>query len=339
MKEKVMNISPAKVVSVGLAGLLAACSPGSGSTPPVTSATVISPIYARQTATVRIQATCPIAGGAPAATFGRPELSTSALPVLAAALVPIAVDFTISAVRDYLARVESERTASYTASGSGSLPSAGSACLIVTRGRMGRADADRPSSQGAVTDEAMGQVGLAGPPDFYMEARLAIRPRLGATPPMNDLVLQPQYLQFARTAARRGRAEAKTIGMVLILRQDPLPGAATSTTAATGANAVFPLNFGTLQPGTEILSARYTPVGSDMEPAHPLADLERSTPVASGVSRVNAYAFITETAEPERVLTLLNAALEQGDAPLQAALTKAIQDAIKAAAAPPAGTR
>jgi hypothetical protein len=331
-----MTVSPAQFASAGLAAMLAACSPGSGSTPPATSVVAISPIHARQAAAVRIQATCPVAGGTRATTSDERRLSPSLAPVLAAALVPIAVDFAVSAVRDYLARVESERTASYTASGAGSLPSGGGVCLVVTRGRLGSPDADRPQSQGEVTATAMNGVGLAGTPDFYMEARLVVRPRPGATPPVNDLVLQPQYLQFARTAARRGRDEEKTLGMVLILRQDPLPGAATSTTAATGANAVFPLNFGTLRPGTEIVPASYTPVGSDMAPTHPLADLERSTPLGSGVARVNAYAFVTETAEPERVLTLLNAALERGDESLQAALTKAIQDAIKAAGAPPA---
>lgn len=331
-----MTVSPALFASVGLAAMLAACGSSSGSTPPATTAVAISPVQARQAAAVRILATCPIAGGAQAGTAGTPELAPSFVPVLAGALVPIAVDFAVSAVRDYLARVESERTASYTASGSGALPSGGGVCLVVTRGRLGSPDADRPQMQGAVTSRAMNQVGLAGTPDFYMEARLVVRPRPGATPPVNDLVLQPQYLQFARTAARRGRDEEKALGMVLILRQDPLPGAATSTTAATGANAVFPLNFGTLRPGTEIVPASYTPVGSDMDPAHPLADLQRSTPLGSGVARVNAYAFVTETAEPERVLTLLNAALERGDESLQAALTKAIQDAIKAAGAPPA---
>jgi hypothetical protein len=332
-----MTISPTHAAGVGLVSLLAACSPGSGTTPPVTTATAITTVNARQAAAVRILPSCPIAGGAPSPTTVPGAASIAAAPAIAAALVPVAVDFAVSAVRDYLARVESERTASYTASGSGALPASGAACLVVTRGRLGVAAADRPPSQGTMSAAAMGQAGLAGTPDFYMEARLVVRPRPGASPPMNDLVLQPQYVQFARTAARRGRDEDKAVGMVLVLRQDPLPGAATSTSAATGANAVFPLNFGTLRPGTEILPTTFTPVGSEMDTAHPLADLQRSTPVAAGVSRVNAYAFITETAEPDRVLALLNGALERNEASLQTALTKAIQDAIKAAAAPPAG--
>lgn len=317
--------------------LLASCG-GSQVAQPPAGAVEVRGVHARQTEVVRIQDRCPLSD--------RPaEVERTAVPLVAgvvAALIPTAVQFVVSGVRDYLARLEAERTATYTAIGSGMLPAQGNACLIVLRGHLGEPPTPLPPRQGALDTDAMRELGLAATPDFYMEARLIRRPR--GNPPANaretiDLILQPQFVHFARTAARRGRDEAKTIGMVLVLRHEPAAAGANAATAATGAAAVFPLNFGAMQPGTEIRPSRFPPAPDPIGPAHPLYDLARSTPVAPGQARLNAYAFVTETAEPERLLVLLNETLRSQADGLQAALTATIQDAVKAALAPPQGAR
>jgi hypothetical protein len=325
---------------LALPALVAGCGRGDlGANAPVT-ATPIETANSRQTGIVMLLNRCPVSDLAAAAP---PVLGTETVPIaLAAALVPIAVNFTVSAITDYLARVQSERTGTWRAGGAGNFAD-GPGCLVVMRGRIGTPPGLLPA-QGSLSGEMMRSLGLAAPPDFYMEARISaeLRPsqlaRPGQAPqaPVTDIVLQPQLVQFARTFALRGRQDPKTVGMVLVMRGTPAPNGADAAMAAAGAEIVFPLHFGTIRPGVEIRSAVS---GSGSLPGHPLADLAQTLPIQGAPGRVNIVAITTESAEPDQVLRLINATAASQSAGLQQALSTAIQDAIKTALERPAVAR
>jgi hypothetical protein len=343
---------------LGVALVLAGCVDGGRTAPPVTK---IEPQKQREAAVVRLLEKCPLSDQAP-------DAAPALLPLIAAgavALAPVVIDFAVSALRDYLDRVQKEHTANYMATGAGDIGKKDGFCLVVARGLVGEAADGSLADQGSLKPHHMQTVGLAAPPAFYMEARLEIAKRKApeasvaapaagqgqATPPkpgeqpkapeqpkpaeakvVADLVLTPQYLQFARTAAERGQHDEKTVAMVLVLRASPAPENATSATAATDADAVFPLNFGKIKPGVEIMPTTFTAGAPKVD--HPLGDLMRTAPLKQLPGSLNVYAFVTESAEPEKVLALMTKALENKGSDLEKALTTAIQNAIPGAAAP-----
>ncbi|QCO03328.1 hypothetical protein D3867_14585 (plasmid) [Azospirillum argentinense] len=138
---------------------------------------------------------------------------------------------------------------------------------------------------------------------------------------MTQVSVTPRFLQFADTIAKRGRDSEKTVAMVLVLRTTTAPEKADSTTAATGAEVVIPINFGKLKPGVEIAGGQHP---------DPLGDLKRIATVKGlpACGAFNAYAFVTETEEPDKALALLTTALDNGKDDLKKALVKAIQEAL-----------
>lgn len=262
----------------------------------------------------------------------QPALAPAAIaaPVLAA-LVPIATQFAVSAVTDYLARLESERDAVWNAIGIGAIPASGTRCLVVARGRFGAAPADRLPTQGSLDHPAMRLVGLAAPPDFYMEARLEIVPGAPARAGQavgGEIVLRPQVVHVARSAALRDAADPKSIGMVVALRATAVGRRPTEQSVTDGAAAVFALNLGRLAAGTEVRPASFAAAGGTDAEAHPLAHLAQRASLPSLPARLNIDAFVTEAADPNRVLRLLNAAVKDNAKGVQDALTAAIQKAL-----------
>ncbi|MBU8545691.1 MULTISPECIES: hypothetical protein [Roseomonadaceae] len=313
--------------ALGVPVLLAGCNwhTGSGNGGPVT-AVEMTTRHERSTAVVALRDTCPVTGGfadlqTQSAPSGGPQRMMAGGVVLGA-LAPVAVDFVISAITDYLKRAEEERDANWRGSGETALGT-GSRCLIVARGSVGSYPADVPQAQGLVTAENMRTVGLTAPPAFYMEAQLdvtAAAPGVGGSQGAT-LMLRPRYLHFARTAATRGTDDPKAIGMVLVLRGTPARENATSGTAAEGADAVFALNFGRVAPGTQIIAR-------DGTTGDPFADLAMSITVPRMPARANMLAFTAETADEDRILNLLNEAWKGNATGVGDALTKAIQDVI-----------
>lgn len=343
-----MRYSPFRLFALaGSALALAACGHDNPRRPStVITATRVDPVEQREAEFVKLLPSCPVSDEK---TRLQQEYGKATAPVVAAVLAPVVIDFAVSAVRDYLQRVENEHTGSFMAAGAGTLPESGTACLVVGRGVLGKPVAALPK-QGSLEERHMIDVGLARPPAFYMEARIATtvlptekkpepppatggkKPVAAAAPEKAEaqvrtvLEFAPQLIHFAKTVAKRGQDEEKTIAAVVVLRSTTAPEAPTSTTASKDAEAVFPLKLGALVPGTEVRPSDFAQVAD-----HPLADLRRTTTFSGKLAAANLYAFITESDDPGKVLVLLNKSLErQGDG-LQKALNKAVEDALKPA--------
>lgn len=257
---------------------------------------------------------------------GGPNFAPAA-GVALATLVPLAVDVGVSAVRDYLARQQSERTGKWQGTGVAALKK-GEWCLVVLRGWIGGTEAGNPNlpPQGSLRanfgrNDDEGNIPLTATPDFYLEAQLSARPERDRL----NLTLRPRFLHFARTAALSGRDESKALAMVLVLQRTPLPANANQDTAQQNAEAAFALDLGAVRPGTEIQRA------ANGDPFENLRQV--STINATGAATpMNIGAFVVEAGQPDEVLRLMNATMaRQGDA-LTKALSEAIQAAIKEAA-------
>jgi hypothetical protein len=311
---------------VGSAFALAACSQGNPERPVTTiAATPVNVVEQREAEFVKLLPTCPVSEGRRAGEYG----IMMPMPAIAAVVAPVVVDFAVSGVRDYLQRVEGEHTGSFMAAGAGKLAEGGEGCLVIGRGVLGKPSAALPK-QGSLEGDHMVKVGLAQPPAFYLEVkvRTTVRQAEGKkdAAPQTVLDFTPQLLHYAQTVAKRGKDEEKTVAAVVILRSTAAPEQSGSATAAKDAEAVFPLNFGKLVPGTEVRPAQFSQVAD-----HPLADLRRTTTVNGTLSNLNVYAFVTETPDPNKVLSLLNKTLErQGDS-LQKAINSAVEGALKPA--------
>lgn len=290
--------------------VLAACAHESSAPLKRTEALKIETLNQRYAEFIQLPATCPQDAAAspffPGAIIG--------------ALVPIAVDFAISSVQDYLKRIESESTGQFIAAGAGKLPSNGSAELVVARGLVGK-PVGTSERQGSLEKKKWVETGLAAPPSFFLKMDLKTTTNGTGKEATTEVSVTPRFLQFAETIAKRGRDNEKTVAMVLVLRSTTAPEKANSTTAATGAEVVIPISFGKLKPGIEITGG---------EPHDPLGDLKRIATVKGlpACGAFNAYAFVTETEEPDKALTLLTTALDNGKDDLKKALVKAIQEAL-----------
>lgn len=293
-------------------------------------------------------------GACPTQTQGGPAPAFAPLAIVAgaaSALAPVIADFSVKVLQDYLARVQSEQTASYRASGTGVLRGDASAangpCLIVVRGRFGAAPSDDLVPESGILERRhLTMLGLSDYPTLYMEASIRadtatnaaartvadarmVSRRSGlrdtpsqpvAEPAHLHLLFRPEALQFARTAAPRPGDGRKAVGMLVLLRTAPLATSATEAQGRDGAVLVLPLDFGRVQEGTAVRATATMAV-------HPFADQERAVSVPVLTATANVDAFVTEAGDPSRVIELLAATLKDNEATVE----KAIADAVKAA--------
>lgn len=235
--------------------------------------------------------------------------------VLAAALIPVAVDFGFRLFGDYLKRVQSEQTANYLATGVGDLSHN---CLVVVRGNFGTTRVDIPAESGILNVSVLNQLGLTSYPSVYMEA---IIHRSGA----NQYIVKPRALQYAKTAALRRSGGRKQLGMVIAFRTTPVPNPGQDV-VTKDAVATLPFDFGIVQEGTAVRS-RSQLVNTQ---ADVFADQARAISVPTNKSgSIDVYAFVVESGESDRVLSLLSDTFEANKGDLQKALTAAISDALK----------
>ncbi|NGM18691.1 hypothetical protein G3576_01610 [Roseomonas stagni] len=324
--------------------LLSGCGGGWGGAP----ATGFQVRHERDTAVAMLLAGCPVSDGrvdpavSPSSITEAPLAATAAL-----ALVPLAVDFGMRWISDTVARIQEERSALWRAGGLGTLPSNDGGCLVVMRGRVGSlptpgsvppAWARLPETSALPAATLATRLGFLAPPDFYMEARLAVEQGQAAvrgrpaTP--TQLTLRPQVLHFARTAAQRDRDGEKNVVMVVALRAAPTD-AATRPGVVDGASGVFVLDFGRIEPGTEILPRREDMAASPPTLSHPFANLAQTITLPAGTApRTNMVALVAETAEPNRALAFLAEALKENGPTLETTLVKVIQDALAARQSP-----
>ena len=252
------------------------------------------------------------------------------LPLVIGAVAPLAADFVVRGVARYVQRQQMDLTATYLAAGVGELTAADGRprrCLVVVRGRFGPPGTGLPASSGHLELGDLGPLGLAAYPDLYMEAIL----ERGAEPAPRApdgvlLVVRPHVLQFQNSAARdRGDGE-KSIGMVVVLRSDPLARSADEAAARQGATAVLSFDFGRRREGIALPAQGQAGAANAGAVQHPLFDLARAVRVGAATAPLNVYAFVTEAGTPDAVLALLSETLGQADN--QAALEKALADLL-----------
>lgn len=324
---------------------LAGC--GHNNSPPPNIGVPITKIEQRNAELVTILDRCPVSDpkSTPPATDETQVAPAFVMAPVIAALAPIAIDWGVSALRNYLERLESERSGAFMATGAGDLEKRQDVCLVIARGMVGTVK-DAIPTQGSLDAPKLQDVGLVAPPDFYLEIKVRLTPATAEssspdkqkaptksaqkakeseaakapTPAATyNMELAPQFLQYARTVAKRGQDEEKSLALVLVARTTAAPEKADSATTAKEAEAVFPINLGRLKPGTELTPQAFSGT-SDMKRVAGLPKLPKA---------MNFYAFVTESADENKALTLLTKAMERQNDGLQKALSKAVEDAMK----------
>lgn len=149
----------------------------------------VKQVDSRNAAVVRLESNCPVVKQElPPA---EPAVVQVIIP-LAIALAPVLAEVVVDGTSALLEKQRANRNFTTIASGSGTLlgdPSKGlelkSKCLVVFRGVLGPWDEARPhgkeNQNGELTKTAMGNLGLAGFPDFYYEAWLTSEPTQSST--------------------------------------------------------------------------------------------------------------------------------------------------------------
>lgn len=251
------------------------------------------------------------------------------IPPVVALVAPVVIDYAVSAFGDYLQRLESERSGAFIAFGAGKLSEvektdAGkspTSCLVIARGIVG---GDAP----ATLDDWAKVAGLTAQPDFYFETQIerSTQPvpateKGKADGVQTQLTLKPQFLYYARTSAKRGRDDDKSLSLVLVMRSTTAPENPTSTTAAKDAEAVFPLALGRYKPGISLTRDQNKNL---------FLGLDRVASISGAVDPLNFYAFVSEEADQNKALSLLSATFTKKSESIQEGLTKAITDALNA---------
>jgi hypothetical protein len=321
---------PRQLGLLGAASLLAACASNPGQ---MAAGSRLQ--TSRQAEIVLLLPKCPVSGqvaaepqpvAGPAGPAPAAALPAAVVPVIAA----IGADVAISALKDWLARLDTERSGSFMAGGTGTLPTASDPgrCLVVARGPIGPPAADPALPAGTLLGaRSLKDAGLAAMPQFYFEARLR---HAGAAPESKqELLLEPQVLIFQETIAKRARSSPKNIGMVLALRRDSLEAGSTAAALRDKAEAVFVLNLNQIGPGQEIAPQPFPAAGAPPGLGHPMLDLVRSARITAQPGQVNAYAVVTEQAEKAPLLGFLTGALSRNEKGAMEALAKIIADALK----------
>lgn len=274
------------------------------------TATQITEVTGRDAARAYTLQSCPLQDAEPAAHGPNRQFAA-----LAAALIPVAVDFGFRLFGDYLKRVQSERTANYLATGTGNLSHS---CLVVVRGNFGPTRTDIPSHSGILSVGILGQLGLTTYPSMYMEASIQ---RSGSS----QYIVEPRALQYAKTAALRRGDGRKQLGMVIAFRTTPVvkPDQVSITKDAA---ATIPFDFGIVQEGSAVRSG-----GMSLNTQTDVfADQARAVSVAADkTGSIDIYALVVETGETDRVLSLMSDTFEANKSDLQKAFTAAIGDALR----------
>lgn len=328
---------------------LAGC--GHGNSPPPNTTVPITPLEQRNAELVAVLDRCPVSDPKPLpqTTDGAQFAPAFVAAPVIAALAPIAIDWGVSALRNYLERLESERSGAFMATGAGDLNGMQESCLVIARGKVGKVKEAIPS-RGMLDNGALEKTKQVAQPDFYLEIKVKISPAAAKSdkPPAAaatsnkqkksapkakeseaaqaptpaasyNMELMPQYFQYARTVAKRGQDEEKSLALVLVARTSAAPEKADSAAAAKDAEAVFPINLGRLMPGSELKPEAF--LGT--------SDMKRVAALQKMPQVMNFYAFVAENADENKALTLLTKAMERQNDGLQKALNKAVEDAMK----------
>jgi len=249
------------------------------------------------------------------------------VPVIAS-LIPVAADFTVATVTNYLKKVEKDKSENYVATGAGLLfknDKLQPRCLIITRGKFGPIETPEnlPFNVGSLDIADLKMLGLANYPDFYFEAWLLDESKGGSSA---ILSIKPQVLHFARQAAKNPGSGSKHIAILLTFVCNP-PAEPEQEAIVKAAATTIPLKFEKVVIGNEYKAKD----GHENKNTNPLWDQNKvfTIPADKKQGGYNIYAFIAETEDASELLTLFISALEGKKDDLSTALQKAIKQAIK----------
>ncbi len=180
---------------------------------------------------------CPVSGASV-------QESAEFAPAIAAAAAPVLVNFVYDQLKSYAIRRKDELNATRVIPSAVDLPvrTGSSKCLAVVRGMYGQQVAEStPDSSGSMTKATLQKLELTNYPDFYMEFRL-IRNNV------NTLMVQPAFLHYAKSAAKRVGDGVKNLTVGLAFGEKPINDEAASKTAS---NYLAPYSFPGVKIGTQ----------------------------------------------------------------------------------------
>jgi len=286
---------------------------------------------------------CPVTGSPPG-----PEKPFIAVAPILVALAPIVANFVVSGVKNYIQQAKDDLTANYVAAGSELLFDTDGKlqkhCLVIVRGIFGKLDDEKtqPASLGSLEIAGVNkktglilskETGLADYPDLYLEIWLNQQTQIKnkkIEPIPFTLVLEPQLLHFAQTAAKRSDSSEKFIGIVLAFSETALDEKGGKDAAKTAASATVPFDFRAVEQGKEYTT---DPNADANALKNPLYDQRRAISFAKDggkgpVSLLNLYAFVTETENASPYYQLIIDSIAAKGSGLEEAITNVLTDAV-----------
>jgi hypothetical protein len=192
---------------------------------------------------VQEAATCP-------SSLEKGEKFTPAIAPVIMAIAPIAVNFGISAISNYLAQKQSGLTGTWVATGVMKADTVG--CLVLTRGEITKEKKDR-----SWTKRPDSYIGKLEPnklpwleewPYFYAEFEFS---KIKDSDALSPILIRPSYVEFFRTVAREKGNGQKNVTIVLALSKVPQnPNSPASEPNNTNGIIVIPFALGEMQIGS-----------------------------------------------------------------------------------------
>jgi hypothetical protein len=189
--------------------------------------------------------------------------------------------------------------------------------VVVARGLFGAPNPSPDSGDGKLTTAAeLEKLSLADYPAFYLEAEA----KLEGT----SLLLQPRYVRYAQSSARREGSGMKHVGVVIALTEAVLKPDA--ELADDKAIALYRFDLGRLEIGRSYEHEEKKPLltGTAAQQTVPLPNGE------AGRVPFNLLAIVTETEQPGLLLEALSTAYGSKKGDLEKALTEVIKNAFPA---------
>ena len=194
-------------------------------------------------------------------------------------------------------------------------------CIVVYRAAIGPDAATRSTEGGGkLSPQILQALDLADYPAFYVELKVTDRknPDVGGTKkkPSPDTAfvreLDPVYVHYADTSARRRGSGRKTVTMAVALGITQVPVEQSNKEVSKAAASVFRFNLGRLEIGS------YYGDG----PHH------SATGPAVSLAGTNMVALISESDEPSIALNALASAFESNEGDLKTLIKDAVTDAL-----------
>ena len=263
----------------------------------------------RAGAAITLLKSCPVAGPAPAPTAPAPPQNngaaeTAAVGVAAAILVPIAADFVTTLIGKAIQESQDGLSGQFVASGvtTDLQTDLKSGCLVIYRGLFGKM---APTASDKDLKPHLKELGLVDMPAFYMEAHTTLNAGV--------LTLEPKYVRYAQSSARRDGSGMKHVGIVLALTERQL-SATDDAPADKEAIALFRLDLGRLKIGRSYLHTAESQVLTGTKAIQTLPESDSAAPA-------NLFAYVIESEEPGPALQALSEAFTSQEDGLTTALS------------------